>query len=336
MKDEFKKQSIDFSSIDRNDPGRIEDADKIQIDIKGVPVAKSGALRTLVNDQFTDWVLTAVNSTDYRLNMKQSEALRLKSGHDDANHSHHRAQDQRPGIGGDHRGSHRPQQRRGGVAGRDAWCGRPGSRQAASPDSGSSRVGLKSRTARLHHRRKREPKHGGVLPLNTKLVPSVARGGQPPAWYVVSRTPIVRGTDIRDAHASQGEMGRWETNFVLTQEAAKRFQRYTESNIGNRAAIVVDGQVISAPTIQSAISDTGRITGAGNQEEASDLGLNLRAGSLPAGVVYQEERTVGPSLGRRLHPGRLPGGYRRLDCGRGLACWSIIGEPASTLLWLWS
>src|SRR5207237_5737206 len=66
---------------------------------------------------------------------------------------------------------------------------------------------------------------------------------------------------------------------------------------GNRAAIVVDGLVISAPTIQSRISDTGRITGATNQEEANDLALNLRAGSLPASVVYEEERTVGPSLG---------------------------------------
>ena len=71
-------------------------------------------------------------------------------------------------------------------------------------------------------------------------------------------------------------MSRWETNFVLTQDAAKRFERYTEANIGNRAAIVVDGQVISAPTIQSTISDTGRITGAATQEEAS------RSGSEPA------------------------------------------------------
>jgi len=59
----------------------------------------------------------------------------------------------------------------------------------------------------------------------------------------------------------------------------------------------VDGVVISAPTIQSKISDTGRITGASSQEEAADLSLNLRAGSLPAGVKYEEERTVGPSLG---------------------------------------
>jgi preprotein translocase subunit SecD len=140
-------------------------------------------------------------------------------------------------------------------------------------------------------------KHGGVLPLNTKLAPTVMRGGQQ-TWYLISRSPVVRGTDIRDAHASQDQsVGRWETNFVLTQDAAKRFERYTEANINNRAAIVVDNQIISAPTIQSKISDTGRITGAASQEEAADLALNLRAGSLPASVVYEEERTVGPSLG---------------------------------------
>jgi preprotein translocase subunit SecD len=62
-------------------------------------------------------------------------------------------------------------------------------------------------------------------------------------------------------------------------------------------AIVLDKRVLSAPTIQNKISDTGRITGAASHEEAADLALNLRAGSLPAGVEYLEERTVGPSLG---------------------------------------
>src|ERR1019366_8703165 len=55
--------------------------------------------------------------------------------------------------------------------------------------------------------------------------------------------------------------------------------------------------VLSAPTIQTKISDTGRITGAASHDEAADLALNLRAGSLPASVEYLEERTVGPSLG---------------------------------------
>ena len=78
MKDSTRQLGIDYTSIDHNDPNRIEDADKIEIDVKGVPIAKAAAFRGMVNDQFSDWILTALNSTDYKLNIKQSEALRLK------------------------------------------------------------------------------------------------------------------------------------------------------------------------------------------------------------------------------------------------------------------
>jgi protein-export membrane protein SecD/preprotein translocase SecF subunit len=141
--------------------------------------------------------------------------------------------------------------------------------------------------------------HGGVLPLNTKIVRgSLRAGGAGENWWLLSRSPVVTGRDLRDANAQQGELpGRWETGFKLTQDAARRFERYTSSNIGNRLAIVLDNTVISAPAIQAAISDQGTITGASNVEEAQDLALNLRAGALPAGVELIEERTVGPSLG---------------------------------------
>src|SRR3712207_4079966 len=79
--------------------------------------------------------------------------------------------------------------------------------------------------------------------------------------------------------------------------SAKRFDRFTESNIGNRLAIVLDNQWRLAPTIQARISDTGVITNMGGQQEASDTALVLRAGSLPASLVYLQESTVGPSLG---------------------------------------
>jgi preprotein translocase subunit SecD len=136
-----------------------------------------------------------------------------------------------------------------------------------------------------------------VLPLNAQILRSVARGGAPPEYYILSRTPVVRGSDLRDARPQQGDLGKWETNFVLTQDAAKRFERFTAANVGNRLAIVLDKTVLSAPTIESKISDSGRITGAASHEDASDLALNLRAGALPASVEYLEERTVGPSLG---------------------------------------
>jgi preprotein translocase subunit SecD len=88
-----------------------------------------------------------------------------------------------------------------------------------------------------------------------------------------------------------------ETLFVLSQDAARRFGTYTAANIGNRLAIVLDGKVLSAPRIDAEIHDTGVITGATTQQEAADLALNLKAGSLPAGIVFEQESTVGPSLG---------------------------------------
>src|SRR4051794_9662470 len=78
MKDEAKRANVDYASLDRNDPMRIEDADTIQINVKGVPAQKSSAFRSMVNERFPAWVLTPVNSTDYRMNLKPSELLTLK------------------------------------------------------------------------------------------------------------------------------------------------------------------------------------------------------------------------------------------------------------------
>src|SRR5581483_6402861 len=81
------------------------------------------------------------------------------------------------------------------------------------------------------------------------------------------------------------------------QDAAKRFERFTGAHIRDRLAIVLDGKVLSAPTIEAKISDSGVITNLGGHDAAADLALNLRAGSLPASLEYLEERSVGPSLG---------------------------------------
>ena len=295
LKDELKKDNIDYSDINRNDPASLQDADKIEVDIKGVPLAKTSALRTAINESYGEWNLLAVNSTEYKLTMKPTEALKLKQ--DTMTQTMGTIERKINGLGLAE-SSVQPTGRSDAEA--DLLIQLPG-----VDDSAHVKQVLQTQAVLEWDEVKDGPfptkeealsKHGGIMPLNTKLVPTLPRDGQQ-AWYLVARSPIVRGTDIRDAHAAQGEMNRWETGFVLTQDAAKRFARYTEANIGNRAAIVVDGQVISAPTIQSRISDTGRITGASTQEEAADLALNLRAGSLPASMVILEERTVGPSLG---------------------------------------
>jgi len=138
---------------------------------------------------------------------------------------------------------------------------------------------------------------GGVLPLNTQLVDGALREDRSIGCYLLSRNPVIRGTDVRNAQPNESPSGGWVTTFVLSQDAAKRFESYTAENINNRAAIVLDHKIISVATIVTKIRDTGQITGEPSQQAASDLALNLRAGSLPASVEYMDERTVGPSLG---------------------------------------
>jgi preprotein translocase subunit SecD len=147
--------------------------------------------------------------------------------------------------------------------------------------------------------------HGGILPPGTEIVSgrSESRTQNPQDtgenWYVLSRTPIVTGRDLRSATESRNtEMpGQWQINFVLSGEAGRRFGPFTEQNRGRQMAIVLEKKVYSAPVIQSRIDETGRIDGNFSQESAHDLALVLRAGALPASIKYLEERTVGPSLG---------------------------------------
>jgi preprotein translocase subunit SecD len=147
--------------------------------------------------------------------------------------------------------------------------------------------------------------HNGVLPPSTELVRGRSEGrtatGTPAGetWYLLERTPVVTGLDLRNADTSRNteRPGTWQVNFSLSNDAAKRFGPFTEQNTGRQMAIVLEHRVYSAPVINSRIDDSGRIEGQFGEQEAHDLALVLRAGALPASIKYLEERTVGPSLG---------------------------------------
>lgn len=104
---------------------------------------------------------------------------------------------------------------------------------------------------------------------------------------------------------------RPEVAFQINAAAVKNFEQFTGSFVGHYMAIVLDGVVKSKPVLQSAISDSGRITlGSGSYEEmmteAQDLSIVLRAGALPATIEVQEERVIGPSMGRdAIESGKL-------------------------------
>ncbi len=115
--------------------------------------------------------------------------------------------------------------------------------------------------------------------------------------YVITRKPVVGGENLTDAQPSFQE-GQAVVSFKFNAQGGKKFGEVTKNNIGERLAIVLDNEVISAPTIQSAImGGSGVITGNFTTESANNLALLLRSGALPAPLEVLEERTVGAGLG---------------------------------------
>ena len=138
------------------------------------------------------------------------------------------------------------------------------------------------------------------------LLPSSNQKG---VFYIVEQTPVVTGEDLVDAQPSFDQNNRPAVNFRFDPSGARKFGDYTAENIGEPFAIVLDNEVISAPTIQSHIAGgSGIITGSFTNEESTELAVLLRAGALPAEMNFLEERTVGPELGQdSIDAGRVAG-----------------------------
>ncbi|PUB13189.1 protein translocase subunit SecD [Yoonia sediminilitoris] len=118
-------------------------------------------------------------------------------------------------------------------------------------------------------------------------------------YYILTRRPVVTGEDLENAQLDFDQNGRPAVGFRFNASAARKFGDYTLENIGSPFAIVLDDEVISAPRIQSHIpGGSGIITGNFTVEEATNLAVLLRAGALPAGLTFLEERTIGPELGQ--------------------------------------
>ena len=144
--------------------------------------------------------------------------------------------------------------------------------------------------------------NNGVSPPDSMLVRGSGSAGAPEQVWLLKRVSEVEGTDFRDAQPSQDQNGRPNIRFTLTTEAGDRFYKYTSEHSANTAtpgsmAIVLDNKVREVAGIQSAIRDSGEITGGFTQQQANDLSLMLRTGALPASISYLETRVVGPSLG---------------------------------------
>ncbi len=152
-----------------------------------------------------------------------------------------------------------------------------------------------------------DPSTAEILPNDMEFIhSSKAEGPEGNKYYrlyLVRKKPEMTGNVVQDAFVSFGQsveyLGQPIVNFTTTDDGVRLFARITGSHVGDRLAIVLDGTVYSAPTIQTRIPN-GRsiITGSADEAEAKDLAIVLRAGALPAKVEIIEDRTVGPSLGR--------------------------------------
>ncbi len=115
----------------------------------------------------------------------------------------------------------------------------------------------------------------------------------------VSKRIVMSGENLIDAQPSFNNQSNQPTvSFTLDRLGAQKFGRTTTDNVGKRLAIVLDGKIISAPSINEPItSGSGIISGNFTFQEATDLALLLRSGALPTPLNIVEERTVGPDLG---------------------------------------
>src|SRR5205814_529099 len=138
----------------------------------------------------------------------------------------------------------------------------------------------------------------GQVPQGMEIVPGAGGAGDTSTvYYMVKKVAAVTGQDLRSARASVDENNRPAVSFTLSNEGGRKFGKVSGENIGRQLAIILDGRVQSAPTLESRITTEGRITGSFTQDEVQNLSLILRSGALPATLTYLQERTIGPTLG---------------------------------------
>jgi preprotein translocase subunit SecD len=300
LREATKAANIIVAGYDRNDPSTLQETDTIQVNIHGVDQTKTQAFRSLVADKYPDWILTPLNTTDYKLNMKPSALIDLKRN---------TVAQERDTI-----------ERRVNALGlteptvQDYGASDKASEILVELPDVDDPARVKDLIGSVAQLKIVEVKNegpwktkeeglaakGGILPLGTEILDWPAGiGNGSGSWYLVNRTAVITGQDLRNAtpRTDSNSPGRWEAAFTLSQDGGRKFGVFTGAHVGDRLAVVLDNQITSVATINSRIDDSGVIEGLSSQEEASDLALKLKTGALPAGIKYEQERTIGPSLG---------------------------------------
>jgi preprotein translocase subunit SecD len=297
---DLRARNVPFTSIERNNPETIEATDDIAITIAGVPPDRASELKTAVETLLPGWRYGSTASDTWVLEMTPSALAQLKA--DTLTQSMATIENRINGLG-----LTEPviQQHGRADAEHEILVQLPGVSDPARV------MELLQMSAQLEiqevldgpypSRQAAIAAHNGMLPPNSEVLSYDQRGpdgAMAESWYLLNRTPIVTGRDLRSARpARDTQTQQWQTAFQLSREAGARFGTFTGANVGKPLSVVLDNRIKNVATIQSRIDDEGVIQGLSGEQEASDLSLVLRAGSLPASVEYLEERTVGASLG---------------------------------------
>ena len=297
LKTAFGQRQINYASITRMDAADIYSEGGIEI--QGIPVEQTSAFRQAIDETELNWTYQAGESGGYRLKLRAAVLAEIRQ--QTLNQSVETIRNRIDSLG-----VSEPTIQERGQGEYEILVQLPGVDDPARVKEIMQTTALleikKVAGGPYSNREQALSANGGLLPPGTELLESIERpetGDTAAAnqWYLVTRVPAITGRELRTARPGRDENNRPEVDFTLTADGARRFGDFTESNVGNSLAVVLDGKIQSVATIQSRISDSGRITGRFSQQRASDLSLVLRAGALPASMRYLEERTVGPSLG---------------------------------------
>jgi preprotein translocase subunit SecD len=299
LKEQLQKSNISFADVSKPDTANHPE----QVVVKGLPPDGSSQLRKIVNEQLSTYDLTTGPDNSYIVTMKPNAVNEVKNRAVEQSIEAIRRRVDTLGVS-------EPVIEEHGVGNYQILVQLPG------VDDPTRVEDIIKSTARLELREaldqgrpytsedEARQAHGGVLPPNTVLLHGQRSSeDHAEAVFIVSKIPVVSGTDIKGAESShKSDTGAPIVNFYLTTSAGDKFGRFTSLHQKNgpspsNLAIVLDDRVISAPGIEGEIHDQGMIEGGFTEQSANDLALELRSGALPASIHFIQKDIVGPSLG---------------------------------------
>jgi preprotein translocase subunit SecD len=299
LREAAKTANIVVEGYDHNDPATLQDTNSIQINIHGVDQTKTSAFRSLVAEKLPDWILAPVDANNYKMNMKPSVLVDLKRNTVAQETDTIERRVNALGLTEPTVQAYGAPETQSEILVELPGVDDPARVKDLIGTTAQLKIVEVKREGPWKSKEEALSSKGGVLQIGTQLLEWPAGNNGGGGWYMVASAPVIRGEDMRSARAAtdSNSPGRWECAFSLSQDGARRFEKFTGANIGNQLAVVLDNQIRSVAVIQSQINDNGVINGLATEQEASDLALVLRTGALPAGIKYLQERTIGPSLG---------------------------------------